>query len=203
MNEPGTRNQNGAPDGYGIAARLFHWATVLIIVIQIPAGVAMTSEPLAGYADPLFILHKGLGSILLVLVVLRILWRLTHRPPPFPDHMPPLEKRIAGRTHVALYFLVFVMAASGYLRTVADDFPIELLDAIGIPPLVSGRPGLAQIMLVVHQFSVFALVALIAVHVGAVLQHHLIQKDGVLSRMWPPLRRPNSGEETGKGGGGA
>jgi len=175
-----------ATAAYGTGARLFHWTIALMVLIQIPAGVAMTSEPLAGLADPLFILHKGLGSILLVLIFGRVLWRVTHRPPAFPDSMPPLEQRIAHRTHIAIYVLLVTMVVSGYVRTVGDGFPIELLDALSIPALVPPMPRLAAVMLVVHQFAVLGLLGLVAVHIAAVLQHHLIERDATLSRMWPP-----------------
>ena len=184
--------------GYGNVARLFHWVIALMVAVQIPAGVAMTSEPLAAWADPLFILHKGTGAVLLVLVTARILWRITHWPPDFPDFMPALEQRIARATHIALYALLAVMVVSGYVRTIGDGFPIELLDALGIPPLFPQAPGVAGVMLVVHQFAAIALVGLVAVHVSAALRHHLIERNPVLSRMWPPLRRSEPGYLTGR-----
>jgi cytochrome b561 len=158
-----------------------------MVAVQIPAGIGMTSEPLLGVSGPLYILHKGSGVILLVLVFGRVIWRLTHRPPPFPDYMPPLEKRIANATHLAIYALLVVMTVSGYVRTVGDDYPIELLDALGVPTLLPPMPELAAVMLVIHQFAVIGLVALIAVHVGAVLRHQLIGRNPVLRRMWPPI----------------
>ena len=185
----GEANRSDATAGFDTVARLFHWVIALMVMVQIPAGIAMTSEPLAGMADPLFILHKGMGAVLLVLVVARVLWRLTHRPPPFPDFMPPLERRIATATHVAIYVLLLVMAVSGYVRTVGDGFPIELLDALGVPPLIGPMPEVARLMLVVHQFAVIGLVGLVAVHVAAVLRHQLIDRNPVLARMWPPFRR--------------
>jgi cytochrome b561 len=173
--------------GYGTIARLFHWVIALMVAVQIPAGIAMTSEPLLAIADPLFVLHKGLGSVLLVLVVGRVLWRISHRPPRFPDFMPSREQRLASATHVAIYALLVVMVVSGYVRTIGDGFPIELLDALGVPPLMPPMPRVARAMLVVHQFAVITLVGLVAVHIGAVLRHHLIEQNPVLMRMWPPL----------------
>jgi cytochrome b561 len=174
--------------GFGTVARLFHWVIPLLVLVQIPAGIAMTSEPLSELSGPLFILHKGSGAVLLLLVAARVLWRLTHRPPPFPDYMPTLEKRIASATHAALYVVLVVMTVSGYVRTVGDGFPVELLDSLGIPSLIPYMPRTAQVMLVVHQFAVFALVALVAAHITAVLRHQLIERNPVLARMWPPLR---------------
>ena len=175
----------GAAPGYSTPARVFHWAIAGAVLIQIPAGVLMTSEPLVAIRDPLYVLHKGLGVILLVLVALRVLWRLTHRPPPFPDYVPRLEQRIAGATHVAIYVALVVQVVSGYVRTVGDNFPIELLDVLGIPPLIPPMPRLAQAMLVVHQISVLVLLGLVAVHVSAVLRYQLIERRNILARMWP------------------
>lgn len=174
---------------YGNVARTFHWVIALMVLVQIPTGIAMTSAPLAAWADPLFILHKGLGAVLLVLVAARILWRITHRPPPLPGFLRAREQRIARATHLGLYTLLVVMVVSGYVRTIGDDFPIELLDALGIPPLIPPMPVLARAMLVVHEFTAIALVGLIAVHVSAALRHQLIERNAVLARMWPPLRR--------------
>lgn len=177
---------DSAGPGYGRVARLFHWVTVLLVLIMIPVGVAMTSETLEPVADPLFILHKGLGVIVLLVVVARLIWRLVHPAPPLPEHLPPLERRVASLTHWSLYALLVIQPVSGYVRTVADDFPIELLDAVGVPPLLPEMPEVAGVALVIHQVSAYLLTALIAVHVTGTLRHALIDKDGIFRRMWPP-----------------
>jgi cytochrome b561 len=200
IDEPVSRTGSGPYDqamtteqeGYGSVARILHWIVALLVVLQIPAGIAMTSEPLSAYSDPLYIFHKGSGTLLLVLVLARVAWRLMHRPPPFPAFMPPLEQRIAHATHAAIYVLLGVMVVSGYVRTVGDGFPIELLDALGVPPLIPEMPRIARAMLVVHQFTVIGLIGLLAVHVSAVLRHHLIEGNPVLARMWPPVDRDRS-----------
>jgi cytochrome b561 len=184
-----------ATRGHDTLARLLHWSVALLVVLQIPAGIAMTSEPLSAWADPLFIYHKGAGSVLLVLVFARLSWRLIRSTPPFPAFMPPREQRIAHATHIAIYVLLVAMVVSGYVRTVGDGFPIEMLDALGIPPLIPEVPRLARAMLVVHQLAVVALVGLVAVHVSAVLRHRLIEGNPILGRMWPPVR-PRGGGET-------
>ena len=173
---------------FGTGARLFHWTIALLLVVQIPAGIAMTSEPLAAWADPLFILHKGLGVVLVVVVLGRVGWRVTHPPPPFPPFMSAREQRIARATHLSLYALLVVMAVSGYVRTVGDRYPIDLLNVLGIPTLLPLMPEVAAFMLVVHRFTVFALLMLAAAHVAAVVQRHWIDGHPVMDRMWPPIR---------------
>jgi len=182
---------SAAGSRYGTVARLFHWAIAVLVVLQVLAGIAMTSEPLAGVVERLgiYVYHKGAGAVLLALVIGRLLWRVTHRPPPFPAFMPPLEQRIAGATHVTIYVLLLAMTVSGYVHVIGGEFPIELLDAAGIPPLLPPMPRAAAAALVVHRFAVFGLVALVAVHVAMVIRHELIDGNPVLQRMWPPVGR--------------
>jgi cytochrome b561 len=187
--------------GYGTVARVFHWVMALLILVQIPIGVAMLSQPLSQFSNSLFVFHKGGGAVLLVLVFARLCWRLGHRPPPFPDFVPPPERSIASATHHTLYVLLLVMVISGYVRTVGDGYPIELLDMLGVPPLMPLMPQAAEFALVVHQFASMALVALVAVHVSAVLRHQLVDRHAILARMWPPHDKRHSSVDSSKPGG--
>jgi cytochrome b561 len=173
------------PDRYGTVARAFHWGTSVAVVIMIVVGILMTSEPLGRFADPLYIVHKGLGTLLLLVVVLRVAWRLTHPAPPLPESVPTVQRRLMGVTHFALYALLVIMTVSGYVRTVGDGFPIELLDTLGIPTLLPRMPEAAAVALVTHQVAAYALTALVAVHVGAAVHDALIDRKGVFQRMWP------------------
>ena len=179
---------NHDPHGYDTVARLFHWTIAVMVLVQIPVGIAMTSEGFPRIGDALFILHKGMGSLFLVLVAARIVWRLTHPVSALLAHLPASQRRIAALTHGMLYVLLVVQPVSGYIRTVGDGYPIELLDAIGFPALVSDIPETARLMLVVHKFGAYLLTALIAAHLGAVIHHAWIERDGVMSRIWPPVR---------------
>lgn len=178
---------------YGWVARAFHWGTSLTVAVMLTAGILMTSEPLAAWADPLYVLHKGLGSVLLVVVFARLAWRLTHPAPTLPDPVPPVQARLMRVTHATLYALLVVMTVSGYVRTVGDGFPIELLDALGIPPLLTDAPELAEYALVTHQISAYALTALIAGHVAMALNDKFVARKGIFRRMWPPWSEGDAG----------
>lgn len=176
--------------GYGRPARWLHWLMALLLAVTIPAGMAMTSEGFGGISDALYILHKNLGVVIGVVLAVRWLWRLAGpAPPPMPDSTPAREQSIAHWTHRFLYLLLALLVATGYLRVVAGDFPVELLDALGVPPLLSGRPDLSTDLSVTHKFTAYLLVTVAAVHVSAVLHHTVILGDGALSRMWPPWRQ--------------
>ena len=173
--------------GFGTVSRLFHWVTVLLVLVMIPAGIVMTQDVPRGLQDQLFILHKGLGPIVLVVVVLRLLWRAFHPAPPLPASVPPLQAKAAGLVHAALYFFLLLQAVSGYVRVTTGGFPIETLDALGIPPLLPKAKGVGDVASVVHQVSAFCLMGLIAMHVAAAAFHGLVKRDGVVSMMWPPI----------------
>jgi len=182
---------------HGTVTRLFHWLVVLLVLIQIPAGIAMTvSAPVLEQRtiDVLYIIHKGLGAVLLVVILLRVLWRLTHRSLPMPGHWPPLERRIASATHGFIYLLLVVVPVSGYVRVIADGFPIELLDWLGVPPLLPNMPAAVSVASLVHRFAAFVLVGLVAVHIAEVLRHQLVERDGEMARMWPPVGGGSGGE---------
>lgn len=173
--------------GYGTVHRFFHWFSALLILATIPVGLAMTSEGFGGVRDALYVAHKSLGVIILAVLVLRVAWRaVAPRPPSLPDSVPPLQRRLAEWSHMGLYVLVGVMGVTGYLRVVAGDFPVEILDALGIPPLISDAPNLSSWLSVVHKVGAYLMVAGLAVHIAAATHHALILRDGVFGRMWPP-----------------
>ena len=175
-------------NGFGTGARLFHWSVLLLLIVQIPAGIAMIAPALAQTSiDRLFVLHKGLGVVLLVVVVARVLWRLTHPAPPMSEAIPEQERRIAAVAHGVIYAVLILVAGSGYVHVVGDGFPIEMMNALGLPTLLPLMPEVASWASLVHRFSTFLLVALVSVHVAEVLRHHLVIRDRTLSRMWPPL----------------
>jgi|AP95_1055475.scaffolds.fasta_scaffold69869_2 cytochrome b561 len=179
---------------FGAGARVFHWLVVLLLVVQIPAGIAMIAPGLEQESiDGLFVLHKGLGVVLLVVVVARVLWRLTHAAPPMLETIPEQERRIAVTAHAAIYAVLIVVAGSGYVRVVGEGFPIEMMDALGLPTLLPLMPEVASWASLVHRFSIFLLVALLSVHIAEVLRHHLVVRDATLRRMWPPLGGGSAG----------
>ncbi len=186
--------------GWSTPSRLFHWVVALLILVTVPIGIAMTSEGFEGVRNGLYVAHKGIGVLILVLVPLRALWRWLTTEPPLPDEIPADERRLARATHLGLYALLLVMAVTGYLRTAGGGYPIELLDALGIPLIVGEMPVWADRFSVIHGFVAYLLVATIAVHVAAVVQHTLFGGVDVLSRMWPPVAS-GSGEADDRGTG--
>ncbi|MFM2390925.1 MAG: hypothetical protein RLZZ437_2480 [Pseudomonadota bacterium] len=174
------------PAAYRPMARALHWLSALLVLATFPAGVIMLQEGLSRpVQNSLFMFHKNIGVVILLLVLARIAYRLANPPPPLPASISTAQARIAGVVHVLLYTFLIVMAVSGYIRVVAGGFPLEVWDALGVPRLVEKSKELADQAKAIHGTARFALFALILMHVGAALYHGLIRKDGVFSRMWP------------------
>lgn len=174
--------------GYRRTARLFHWGIALLVLLMIPAGLVMTTKGLdRAVQDTLFLFHKNAGVLIFFLVLARLIYRLRHAPPPLPATMPAWQRRAADLSHKGLYALLLLMPVFGYVRVRAGRFPIEALDALGIGTLLPKSDMLANTAKALHYAGALALIALLGLHIAAALQHALIRRDGVWSRMWPPL----------------
>ncbi|WP_333713142.1 cytochrome b [Yoonia sp.] len=185
MAEPQTFRQ-----GYSTPTRWLHWLTALVVLSTIPVGGIMTADDLSrGVQNALYIYHKNIGILIILLVIARLVMRALTPAAPLPASMPAWQKNAAAVSHVMLYLLLIVMAVSGYVRVVAGGFPIESLNAVGMPFLVPRSDDLAETAQWIHATARFVLVGFILLHIGAALQHGLIKKDGVFSRIWP-LKRP-------------
>jgi cytochrome b561 len=176
---------------YTNVARLLHWVMAVLVLAMIAAGFLMVQDGLGrSLRNALFIFHKNTGVLVLVLVLLRLAYRAMQPPPPLPASIPFWQARAAGASHMALYTLLFVMPVAGYIRVKAGGFPIETLDALGIPALVPRSDALADLAKAVHDYAGIGIAAVIIVHISAALYHGLIRRDGVFSRIWPPVIRP-------------
>ena len=174
------------PPRYRPPARWFHWTVAVAVLLMIPAGLIMTREGLARpVQDALYLFHKNIGVLLVPVILARIAYRLTHRPPPLPASIPGWQRGAARLSHALLYVLLVVMPISGFIRVRAGGFPIELLDRLGVGPWLAKSERIADIAQGIHAVGAFTLIAVLAIHVAAAAQHALIRRDGVWGRMWP------------------
>lgn len=174
---------------YAPTARALHWLTALFVLSSIPAGVVMIEEGLPrALQNGLFMFHKNIGVVILLLVVARLVVRAVNPPPPLPSFVPSGQAKLAHAVHMLLYLLLIVMAVSGYVRVVSGGFPLEVWDAIGVPRLAPRSDAIAGLASQVHWIVRFGLVALILVHIGAAIYHGMVRRDGIVRRMWPGAR---------------
>ncbi len=173
---------------YSGASRLIHWVMAILVIGMIPIGFLMVQQGLSrSLQNFLFISHKNIGVLLLILVFVRLFNRWRNPPNLEPVEMAPIQAFAAHMTHIALYGLLLIMPLAGYIRVRAGGFPIESLDAMGIPALVPRSEALAEAAKAVHFYGSYAIAGVLLMHIGAACFHALVLKDGVMSRMWPPF----------------
>ncbi len=167
---------------YSKFARWLHWTMALLIIGMVFVGAAMT-DSIALWQPKAVQLHKWLGLILLVLVVLRLIYRLRHPAPALPSDLPKLQALAARGAHVGLYVLMFAMPLVGWAMQGASGTPVILPGGWVLPALLA--PDLATYGLLrdLHALFAYALFGLILMHAGAGLYHGFIRRDGVLNSM--------------------
>jgi cytochrome b561 len=133
--------------------------------------------------------HKWAGITFLALSLVRLLWRVTHRPPALPAPitaaMPTWQMRAYHATHHLLYVLFFAVPLIGWAYSSAAGFPIVWFGQIALPDLVPANKALAELIKPWHELLAVTLMALAALHVAAALKHQWIDRDGLLQRMLP------------------
>ncbi|MBI1890962.1 MAG: cytochrome b [Burkholderiales bacterium] len=171
---------------YSKTAIFLHWLIALLIVAAFTLGWTMTSIPgITPTKLKYFSWHKWIGVTVLGLAAARLIWRLMHRPPAYPDSMPPWQKTAAGVLHGVLYVLMFVVPLSGYFYSLAAGVPVVYLGVIPLPVLIDPNPTLKPVLKEVHELLTNGLLVVVGAHVAAALKHHFIDRDGVLKRMLP------------------
>ena len=174
---------------YTALAIALHWGLGLAILGMVGVGVYMTDLPFSPWRLKLYNWHKWAGITILVLSVLRLVWRLTHRPPALPQvialGMSAWQSRAHHATHYAMYILFFVVPLIGWAYSSAAGFPVVWFGLIPLPDLLPVDKEFAALIKPLHQISAFALVGLAGLHIAAALKHQLIDRDGLLQRMLP------------------
>lgn len=177
---------------YTRTAIALHWVIALLIFIAFPLGIYMHDLHLSPLKLQLFSWHKWLGVTVFALLLLRIVWRVTHTPPALPPVIPRWQQLASHVTHMALYALMIAVPLSGWLMSSAKGFQTVWFGVLPIPDLVGKDKELGKQLFTVHQYLNFTLLALVALHVLAALKHHFIDKDSVLRRILPVYRGEKS-----------
>ncbi len=171
---------------WGWPAIALHWLGAALILLLLGHGWWMThlaprGDRLAHYAG-----HAGLGYDLLLLLILRLLWRWTHVVPELPHDIKPWERLAAHAGHIGLYLLMFAATLTGW--ALAGTFRTPLAkDAFGLPVpsiLVSQERAMHQLFEGSHKILSYLLAALVVVHIVGALRHRFMKHNEVLRRMW-------------------
>jgi len=159
---------------------ILHWFIALAILGMIGLGLFMVelpkkSELPAGEESVrafYFLMHKSMGGTLSFLIILRIIWRLTHQAPPLPDSVSKWQQKAAGAVHGLLYVLMVAMPLSGFIQSSFSQYSIKFW-GIKLPRLAEADPAMREVFTDLHQCLAGALIVLIVIHLAAVVKHRL------------------------------
>lgn len=179
------------PNRYTTTAIALHVVMAVLILGNFAFGIYMTGLDFSPQKLKYFSWHKWVGVTVFAFATFRLLWRLTHPAPALPPTMPGWQVKAAHASHILLYLLFFAVPLTGWLFSSANGFQTVYLGLFPIPDLLSKNKELAETIESVHVALAYSLCALVAVHAAAALKHHFIDRDDVLTRMFPFIKPPS------------
>ena len=168
---------------YTTTAIALHWLMAAMIVSALALGWYMSGLPFSPARIRLFNYHKWLGISILTIAALRLLWRLTHRPPPLSDDVPVWQRRAAHAGHGLLYALFFAVPLAGWAYSSATGFPIVWFGVLPLPDWVSPDKALAKQLETLHAVLAYGLATIVVGHVAAALMHAIGEGPAYLRRI--------------------
>ncbi len=171
---------------YGSVSKFFHWIIALFVVIMLLVGLSFSFIDSKPAMSVLMKIHKSLGLTILLLMILRLIWRLFNVRPKLPSHLPYWQQRCAAWNHFLLYLTVILMTLSGWMMSTAGGHPTSFwwLFDINMPWVAKSKP-LSHFAGDVHLWLAWIITALLVIHVLAAIQHHYIHKNNILKRILP------------------
>ncbi len=167
---------------YGTTAKIFHWLIVALLTVQYPIGWLMPDLHRGMTPGAPMTFHMSFGSVILVLIVLRFVWRVTHPVAP-ESRLPPWQRLSSEAVHWLLYVLVLATTITGWLFASFRGWSISLFYLVPLPMLASDSAEAGKAIDGLHQAMELALLVVIGLHVAAALAHRFIYRDRIMQRM--------------------
>lgn len=168
---------------YGSVAKVFHWFLFLMLTFSIVMGNILAAMPKGAEKLQASGMHKSFGVILLILILLRLAWRLINETPEPADGTTGVQAFLAKAMHWILYILMFAQPLSGILMSQAGGFPVSFFGIFELPLILEKNIELAKFFRGMHGTVWILLVTGAVGHAGAALHHHFVRKDNVLKQM--------------------
>lgn len=172
---------------FNLLARVLHWTMALLILTMLFVGVTMVAS--LTLRPMLIDLHRPIGIAILLLALVRLGNRLTHRPPPLPADLPAIQKTAAVASHWVLYALMLSMPLIGWAMVSAGGYPVVMFGGVTLPAIAPHSPGLYAVLRCAHGLLAYLLFATVLVHLSAALYHAWVRRDGVFASMARGPRR--------------
>ena len=169
---------------YGTTAKVFHWLVVALLVVQYLIGWLMPDIHRNMKPGAAMTFHVSIGMTILVLIALRLAWRLAH--PVAPESSLPAWQRLSSEAvHWLLYALVLATTITGWLFASFRGWSMSLYFLVPMPMLASDNAAAGETIDGLHQAMEWALLVMIGIHLATALVHIFIYRDRIMQRMLP------------------
>jgi cytochrome b561 len=162
-------------------SRILHWLTAALVFAALFVGFVMVNS--VARHGVLVMVHKTLGALILLVMVVRVVNRITHHPPAWPPTIGALEGKLVGLSEKLLYALLLLQPLVGWAMISAAGGPVVIFDALRLPRIAPFDAQLYWILRQAHSVIAYTLTAVIAAHISAVLLHTLTLRDRLIERM--------------------
>jgi cytochrome b561 len=172
-------------ESYAPAAKWLHWIIALCVLMLVPAGIVMASIGPGPLQNQLYELHRSLGVLVLLLMIIRVFVRVSHGAPPPYAGLTTFERIASTSVHHLLYILLFIAPIIGWVMTSAYGAQIRFFGLFTVPAIVDKNEALFKTLLPFHRGAGIAIAILVGLHIAGALMHTFVKKDVVLWRMLP------------------
>ncbi len=171
-------------NAFGSFVKVMHWLTAVLVIGMLIFGFFLESfsDSLKG---SMIALHKSIGLTILLLIVLRLIWRIFNKQPGYPLTIPKWEQFCARSVHYLFYIILIFMPATGWLMSSLGGHKVEFWNLWNWQLPLSPNRTLAGYFFNTHKILAFIIIGLLVLHVAAALKHHFIEKNNLLRRMLP------------------
>jgi len=169
---------------YGTTAKVFHWLVVALLLVQYLIGWLMPDIHRGMKPGAAMTFHVSFGLVILILIVMRLAWRLTHPVAP-ESSLPPWQRLSSGAVHWLLYALVLATTVTGWLFASFRGWGVSFFFLAPMPMLASENAATGKVIDGLHQAMEWSLLVVIGLHVAAVLVHIFVYRNRIMQRMLP------------------
>ncbi len=176
-----SRPSNRVSAHFNLAARVLHWSMAALILTMLFVGIGMVAS--LSLRPALVSLHRPLGIAILLLVIVRLINRLRHAPPPLPADLPAVQVFAAKASHWLLYTLMFAMPLIGWSMLSAGGYPVTMFPGFTLPPIAPHDATVYAVLRTAHTWLALLLFATVLMHLAAALFHAWVRRDDVFPSM--------------------
>lgn len=173
---------------YGSVAKFLHWSIALFILLMLIMGftaILLPSDTYGWLRSDLITVHKSLGLTILLLMIIRLVWKFTNDRPQLPSSVLIWEKALARIAHFSLYLLIFAMILIGWTMSAAGGYQTKFWGLIDMSLPIAKNHNLELLGGQLHLIFAWVLLGFIVFHILGALKHYFYDKDQVLQRMLP------------------